>query len=757
MRLIVAITFLVLVLGCINAKECRDPYILVGADCCLDENRNSICDDQEMQNLVLVVNASGLNESVKTPRHSTTTSTGTTLDYVKTTLSEPELAEPPKQRNDSIQRPNPGAPVFCTKSSILLSNTAEDAYVGDMDERLDGLGDGVWENGYDMVGDMPGRTNTSDDSRFKTVLAFPLAGMGGNISEASVYVTPYLTQGDASETYIEHVFCGGGVQLEDYSSASDGNASVIIKASDVDDVIYGADVTKYLQDDINKGREFSCYRLYWNVTSLDQRNNGEVDRRVLYGFDSEYAPYLSYIQLPCIRCRVNGDCDDENNVGGYKCIDNNRKIVKQTAHYRCESPSTEAAKCITSQDSVTVDGCKSGYMCVDSENQCFEEHCYGGVNETTQEDVVNGAVCGGPCRPCHCFDGYKDESEVEIDCGGDCRPCPPNERLPTVQIISPNDGATYGMENIYLRYLTKKYNVNCFFSLNGGRNSTLSGDRYIKPFQGINDLIVYCNDSYGVLGVDEVRFNIEAVDNICPSDGLHQSYPSTFDRVDFLMKQSTELGPTNSCDEANFRLITTGGDSSALNLGPFDQTYAMRDRLAGDYRHSMLSYICSGQDGYELWMAHARKTMPGGNVTSLWASIYFVEVSSPTPNEEVLVNNWGAGFNVTAGVVYNLSTNDLVVLGGQDYVMTKYSYWRIYPYDGNGDVVNGERYMDILYDPVNSTCGGDTELIYQELNLTGLILGREFAENETLGLRFTLYSKDQRASLGLVEAAVAAE
>ncbi len=45
MRLLLASVLLVLISGCINqTPTCNKPYILVGNDCCLDENGDSICD-----------------------------------------------------------------------------------------------------------------------------------------------------------------------------------------------------------------------------------------------------------------------------------------------------------------------------------------------------------------------------------------------------------------------------------------------------------------------------------------------------------------------------------------------------------------------------------------------------------------------------------------------------------------------------------------------------------------------------------------
>lgn len=49
--LLIIVTLAILISGCTKELACNKPYIQVGADCCLDQNNNQICDNHEEQKI----------------------------------------------------------------------------------------------------------------------------------------------------------------------------------------------------------------------------------------------------------------------------------------------------------------------------------------------------------------------------------------------------------------------------------------------------------------------------------------------------------------------------------------------------------------------------------------------------------------------------------------------------------------------------------------------------------------------------------
>jgi hypothetical protein len=140
-----------------------------------------------------------------------------------------------------------------------------------------------------------------------------------------------------------------------------------------------------------------------------------------------------------------------------------------------------------------------------------------------------------------------------------------------------------------------------------------------------------------------------------------------------------------------------------------------------------------------------------------------MEVNPPSPNEEVEVDRGQSSLILSTGVVVNRSASNstnsssALVEINPTYSMTRNSFWRVYRYNWDGDSVAQQGFVDIPYEPVSSACGAENGLKYQELDISELLPYRTFASGETLGLKFVIYSNDQQASLGIVEAALSEE
>ena len=821
MRVILSFLAVAVVLGCLGAERCSEGYVLSGSDCCLDENRNGVCDDQEMEKLVLVVNPaeptcddevknqgeegidcggpcspceSGTEKPAETGHDAEATNRSMAGDTQGLASGNGSVGErtagsegggtPGVQGNASIEDIGlPGYEAgynrtiqnlswvepyieegfnssFCVESVIRLTDTAQDGYVGDETKPPDGTGDRVGLSGYNMVGDIDDRRNFTADDQYKIIVAFPIAGLTGNVSNARVNVLPYVSQGTVLDTQLEHIICSGTIGKADYSSPSDGYIGVIVKASAPDEMMYDTDVTEYLLGDIESNRAFSCYRLYWNQSGLDGLNNERFDRRVFYSYGSEYAPFLTYVKRPCTRCEMNRDCGKTDYVRNYECNDN--RIIRQYVHHRCADPGTDAARCVITQEAEEVDTCNEGELCTDGEDRCFPETCYDRDNDTKEQ----GVDCGGHCRACHCFNGRKDaeqvgfgEAEEGVDCGGECRPCVVDRRLPFVKIVSPSGGGTYGSRMIQLRYSVNKEGLECWFSLNGGLDSTLAGSREFKAAEGRNNLTVTCNDSFGKVGSDYVSFRMEPTESMaCPSDSVGGVYKAHFDEVTSFMDVTPKSRPPMVCNSGVFHYITSQNESVPHFMGPYNITGTLGDGNLTDYRFAAVSYNCSVGSAISSGYVHAVKNMASQGKVSV--ILYFHEILPPAPNLpwtpaqtgnltrffpdifELLMGN-PAGVNATNAYMYGGNVSRAY------HNLT--SYWRFYPYNLDGESVDYAEPLDVPYSPKDSGCERDYGIKYQEIDLTPLVRGGD-AGARRLEVRMAFYSNGTDASLGLVEA-----
>jgi hypothetical protein len=816
MRTIIILIVLVSTLGC-TTKECREPYIKHGDECCIDEDHNNVCDIQESEKIVLVVKPpepscddgiqnqgeSGVDcggpcepcppetcdDGIQNQNETGVdcggpcepcTAIPTCYDKIRnqgetgvdcggpckpctpencddgiqnqgesgvdcggpcnSCTEEPTCGDgirnqnetgvdcggpcepcPPETCDDGIQNQGesgvdcggPCEPCYCLESVINLTDSRQDGYVGDTSEHLDGIGDRLGYSGYNMVGDLDYGGNMSTDYQYRMVMAFPIMNLSGTVSDARVSVLPYMSRGTILDTFIEHIQCSGSIQKEDYSSQSDGVIGVIFKATDLGDVLYSIDVTDYLQSDIDSLNEYSCYRLYWNQTQLDVLNNTVSDRRFIYGYGSQYAPHLTYVTRPCIRCEKNSDCGETEYVTDYQCRDN--RIILQYIRYRCAQPGTEQARCIVTQSVDVIDFCNEEETCINGENECFPKTCYDGE----MNDSEKYTDCGGKCRPCHCFNSREDEGEVGKDCGGDCKPCPMDVRLPVVYIASPSSRGVYNSTKVFIRYRVNKDEVTCMFSLNDEINDTLTNYRYIQTRKGTNTLTIYCEDENGNIGFDRTTFTVQPKRSmVCPPDEVRAEYKTYFDKVVFFMDNTSQIGSSEGCRAAEFLQATILRDSADHYAGPHDLTDAMRDKLFGDYENAVLSYSCVSGVRHDAGYARFIKNIKPTNETRLNVVLYFRELEN---------------------------------------VASENSFWRVYWYEKDRDSVGNETYLDVPYMPLDSSCVSDLDILYQELDLTPLVSNITSSEADNIELRIAVYSRNMEASLRLMEAELSTE
>lgn len=761
MRIHAVFMLLVALLGCTGQQDCQESYIRVGDECCLDQDANGACDDTEESQMVVVVDAPdpSCDDGLRNQGEEDVDCGGpcspcppkpTCEDGIQNQGEEQidcggpcvACARKPtcydgiwNQGEDNVDCGGPCDPCpdaqlpvegvdeepftpwecddaedgkcYCVESIIKLTDPFQDAYVGDLSEPLDGRGDSVGYPTYNMVGDLADTENLSVDNQYRTIIAFPIGELYGNLSDAKLNVLPYLAQGTQLDTLVEHINCTGNIRREDYGSAPNSLVGVIISSTDSNDVKYSIDITESLQKDLRFGREYSCYRLLWNQSQLEELDNEVIDRRIIYGEGSQYAPHITFIRRPCVRCEMNRDCGEKEYISEYQCHE--KAVIRQFLNHRCVEPGTEQARCAITQDWERFDTCDSSETCINGEDRCYPSYCYDGESNYDEDDED----CGGECRPCHCFDQWKNHGELGFNCGGPCKPCLTDRRLPVVKIISPRHRETYNTTQVYLRYLTNKEQVWCWFSLNDDVNTSVEGARFIKAEKGPNTLMVYCNDTMGNVGSGGLNFNVLPIKSqVCAADDVELEYMSHFESVIYFRDSLAQLGYQNECDLNSFLPATTRHDSSGHEKDSVDYTELMEDRLFTENETARLSYGCISGVGHE--------------------SEYMHLVSGRVP-----MNN-----TIFKGIIY---------FKEEDVVSSENSFWRTYLYMQDSDTVDAANYVDVPYLPVNSSCDRHLDVKYQELDLSGLFFNRTFDGYDGTDLRLTLYSRNPLSSVQVRE------
>ena len=794
MRVILALIFMGLFFGCIGGKECAKGYIKSGSECCLDDNANGVCDDQELEKLVLVVKTppascedtvqnqgeTGVdcggpcgpcptpttqprraddNEGVRNITYSDRTTSGrgngSIRDIIPSDRTGSEWGNNRSNTNSTAMggeseggdlslvesgadeggniSTNASAQTtaeeilletlnssFCAESKQYLTATAQDGYVGDESEPLDGVGDKVVSSAYNMVGDAADsgkNASRTKDRRYKTIMAIPIGGLTRAVSDARINILLSGKAGDVADTQVEHINCTGTVRKEDYSSPSDGYAGKIMTASDKAEMYYGIDVSEFIQRDIESKLKYSCYRFFWNDSQMERISDKKTQRIIFEGYGSEYAPYLSYIKRPCVRCKMNADCGETQYITDYQC--NDFTVLRQYLHYRCAQPETENARCVITQDADIVDRCSPNEACVAGEDRCLPETCFDGIKNGAEDRTD----CGGKCRPCSCFNRRKDtkdsignDSIVEekgVDCGGDCKPCPTDLRILKVKVISPSSKEVYDSRQVGWRYSANKNTEACWYSVNGEANKTLRGaEKIITAVEGENNLTFYCNDSLGQYDVDSVRFNVESEYIACRTDKTKLNYTRGFDRAVFFSDNSSTANITGACSKDLFLKASAQNDSIKHNFGPFDATKPLKDKLFKEVKGAGLIFACEDRVDYQAGYAHLSKVITPSNTTKLGIIAYFSE----------------------NGTVNRRDT-----------------FWRFYFYRRNKNTVKNDTYLDIPYLPLYSSCDNESGMRYQELDLTPLAGNMTFSGEGSIELRMGVYSKHPGVRLDLRE------
>ncbi|MFC2162148.1 hypothetical protein ACFLRF_00570 [Candidatus Altiarchaeota archaeon] len=597
----------------------------------------------------------------------------------------------------------------CKQKALYLTDISQDGGIGDSSNPLDGTGEKLSVNGYNMVGDLPEHAGASNDDTYRVVIAVPLTSLSGNLSDVKLNVLPYISQGNIADIHVGHINCSGKVTKEDYGSPLNEYAGVLVKKDGVDEKIYGIDVTDFVQKDMDAGFSHSCYRLYWEDSHLKKVDNGIADRRIMYGYGSKHPPYVTYFQRPCIRCATNADCGLTDYIFNHQCKD--MKLIRQYVHNRCAAPDTLGSACIGTQDFDIADECDSDEACIDGEDTCFLKECYNNEHDNTSERDVD---CGGSCRPCHCFNNRLDENEVGMNCGGSCKPCPIDNKLPVIRIVSPYRGATYNSTRVWLRYLLNKDQLTCTFQLNNGQVQPLNGDRFVNVARGGNALKISCEDPNGLSGYTVVGFKVDPRKSmICQEDPMNTEYSTYFDKVSLFKDNSSQFGFNAKCMTTEFLNATTRRDSFKHFIGPLHLDQLLADKRFNEQDNAVLGYACDIGGRHEASYLHVSSGASLTNESLMSAVIYYQELSE---------------------------------------VASQNSHWRIYLYDPDKDAVNASNYIDIPYEPMNSSCILNMDIKYQELDFKPFFPYNSSITLDGIDARIAIYSRTTAASIQLMEA-----
>lgn len=391
-----------------------------------------------------------------------------------------------------------------------------------------------------------------------------------------------------------------------------------------------------------------------------------------------YSQIYAWIIRGEIICSMNSDCGEEKFIG-YDCLEN--MVIRQFLHYRCVNPGTVLSKCEISQGYNTYEKCGTKGRCTLGDNKCFPKECFDGIQNQDEEHID----CGGSCRPCHCFNNTQDADEKGIDCDGSCKPCVTliGDTIPPVITIASPINTIYTKQIIDLNYNTSELTDWCGYSLNGRANITLDGNGSIYARKGLNELILYCNDTTGNMNSVKLKFTVFLIQNqICPDDSVSTAYSDYFDNVIFYEDDENQLGVPDRCTENTFEYSLSFMNDSEVHKGRFNSTYLMMDSIFSLSENSVIKYECRETGKIKINYAKIQKNSNPQELSIVKMIIYFYE-RKPIGK-----------------------TN---------------TFWRIYPYNTEGNSVNFDEYIDIPYDPIESRCDEEVKSLYQELDLSPLL------------------------------------
>ena len=427
-----------------------------------------------------------------------------------------------------------------------------------------------------------------------------------------------------------------------------------------------------------------------------------------------YVSAYAWVTEDTIACTTNADCGPER-MSGYGC-QQVKYVVKNFIYYRCLQPGTVLSECQAQQRFDYVETCQDGEECMAGEDKCLPRECFNNVADKDED----GIDCGGSCRPCHCFDKSINANELGLDCGGDCMPCVVNlyvnKTLPTIKLKSPAN-KVYAKQLVDLIYDVSVPASWCGYSLNGAPNITVRGNWSVYARAGVNEIVLYCNDSLGAMNHTSQRFNVSLVQGqACTEDPVLNSYQEHFDNVTLYVDDSSHLGVPDRCTTKTFEYALTYVNDTDPHGGIIEGSGKMSDLEFEPGRTFQLSYKCIKGLRLEASYIHASKNADPRTLSRLKLLVYFVG---------------------------NKSATDIS------------SFWRIYPYAPGGSVAEGT-YVDIPYNPAESKCKdkGGVNASYQELDLTALL---EKPQMKTIDLRIGLYTSGIETDLPVQELELLAE
>ncbi|MFH1721941.1 MAG: hypothetical protein ABH950_04985 [Candidatus Altiarchaeota archaeon] len=615
----------------------------------------------------------------------------------------------------------------CKKETLVLTSTKQDGFIRDSDDPPDGFGDQVTTGTYLQVGDLAVIRDkvALEDDRYVSVVSFPIKGIRGYMEDAVLELYMYASAGIPLAINVEHIVCGGEISGGDYSVlALNESIGILVVENDSKRDYYNLDVTDQINFDLKEGRDYSCYRLKVSDELVEEINNSKSDRRVFYGFEGQYPPRLTYILHPCVACYTNRDC--EISAGGsaqYVC--KNKVVYKRFDAFSCVNPGKEESFCNRRQNLEVLDSCAKDESCRDGEDRCYPLNCFDGTrvqNESFDQSqkgnistrAEEGVDCGGFCRPCHCLNGIRDESEIDVDCGGLCPVCLSSGDEPILTLKAPRN-ITYNSRMVELDYSFNKKAEWCRYSLNEGGNNSVSGKTQLGVLPGTSNLKLVCMDVQGNLLEKEVSFTVMPLETrSCRYDKVSYPYLSAWNEIFYFMDDHAFLETRGVCNKSIFEFLVTRSDSARHSMGPIDVSAVLSDQDLSTGSLKRLNYEC----------------LSSGNLEASY--LYLGAGISP---EKI---------KIFKTVFYFTKTRDLEFSN---------AFWRFYAYEVGGNGVNENIFIDVDYLPKASSCEiGDKPLFFQEIDLSPLLPELVESNMTSIELRASLYTNLIGAGIELVEA-----
>ncbi|MFH1722455.1 MAG: S8 family serine peptidase [Candidatus Altiarchaeota archaeon] len=251
-----------------------------------------------------IVDAYAAYLSVSSSNTSTTTSTSSTSTSSTTTTlpaTSTSTTTSSTTTSTSISSTTTSAP---TVSGIISTSSSSDGHTIDNSNPPDGLAELPATGLYLWCGDWHLPSSANDDI-YRCELAFDLGGLSQDpVVSASVNLYHYAVSGQLYDLLVDHYTCDGTIGIDDHSGNNLEEAYTSLDTSTATSANrkwWSFDAKAQLQDDLDIGRSFSCYRLRWSDLDQSAADDGEGDRIVFRSADSidtsqfnNAVPYLDY-------------------------------------------------------------------------------------------------------------------------------------------------------------------------------------------------------------------------------------------------------------------------------------------------------------------------------------------------------------------------------------------------------------------------------------------------------------------------------